>query len=373
MNTNICSIPQLKIFYLLAFLVSTHGICMEPARPLTRNKLSLSLASRDKDGRMPLHNAVHTMDTLRRLAELGAPLDAQDNEGNTALHLAVTQQKQQAAEYLIAQKASVNILNNGGLSPLCLAARFCDQKDEMIQMLIDAGAHVNIQEPVTGLTPLHMIYKQKGKGIPYLHDAIWALIKADARIDMQDATGHIPNDDLFIDMSCGFIDWVKENNIKMALKRLKQGVKCDSASLSIAQQNNCPQMVCLLLDYGAIPTKTSFKDTEKPTTKLLMTQVPRWLIKEQWNMFYKEKGVGTLLLLSCKELNFPKDVMKIIIRHAIMNAIIDEMTKRAQLHCSYTQENFLEGIYGFDDKVNQYVPQWTEQINKAMQINRTKQ
>ncbi len=397
MKSNMASLPQLTIFYLLAFLVTAHSMCMEQPRPLTRVKLSRSLASRDRDGRTPLHNAVHIRDTLRRLVELGAPLDAQDNLGNTALHLAVIQQKQQAVEYLISQKAAVNVVNNGGLSPLCLAARLCEQNDDLVKILVDAGAQVNIQEPVTGLTPLHMVYKQKERGIPHLRDAIRALIEAGARVDIQDATGHIPNDDLFAEMSRGFIGWVKENNIKMAHKHLKQGVKCDTDSLTFAANSNWIDMVCLLLDYGATPTITSFNNAKNLATKLLMTHVPRQLIKEQWNMFYKKNGVGTLLLLGCKELNFPKDVMKIIIRLAIKNAIIDEMTARALLFCAYAQENFLNGVYGFndpairqmsrsvrlemfgldsaylDDKVNQYVPQWIEQINKATQTNKTKQ
>ena len=242
-----------------------------------------SLCKPDQNGPTPLHHAVHNMDALREYVELGVPLDAQDIEGNTALHIAAAHKERPAVEYLLSQRASVNILNNNGLSPLCVAARYCDN---LVQLMVEHGAGLNLQ-PQTGLTPLHMIYEQKERGVAYLDLAIYALLDAGARINIKDATGKIAqaHKDTCIRLAvyAPFEKAVMQNDLTAAIKYIQQGIDIHTHDIGhalvakllgytkqgtqidinndehsfLATAQNCkhPAMVCLLLG----PWCTSYK------------------------------------------------------------------------------------------------------------------
>jgi hypothetical protein len=62
-----------------------------------------------------------------------------------------------------------------------------------------------------------------------------------------------------------------------------------------------------------------------------MTHVPSWLIKGQWNKIGKT-------LLCWKQCPIPKDVRKIIIYYAVIDALIDAMIKRTQAFCDLRRE-----------------------------------
>ncbi|CDK31056.1 ankyrin repeat domain-containing protein [Candidatus Babela massiliensis] len=85
------------------------------------------------------------------LVNRGLDIDAKDEEGNTALILAIKKNKKDLAKLLIKNKADTNSKNSTGYTALMIAiAR--DDKD-LVEMLIINGADINAQDN-RGYTPL---------------------------------------------------------------------------------------------------------------------------------------------------------------------------------------------------------------------------
>ena len=94
---------------------------------------------RDQSGQLPLHSAAKAnhVDCVELFVQLGADLNEKDNEGKTALYLAVEQGRY--IERLIKLGAEVNCASNFGLTPL-MRPVMCES---CIQLLLRKGAFVN--------------------------------------------------------------------------------------------------------------------------------------------------------------------------------------------------------------------------------------
>ncbi len=91
--------------------------------------------------------------TLRRLIEDGVSIDAVDDDGQTALCLALRSEQVEAASLLIRAGADVNTQGSNWGVPLMIAARL--GQTDIVRMLIERGADVNASLS-TGWTPLLM-------------------------------------------------------------------------------------------------------------------------------------------------------------------------------------------------------------------------
>lgn len=102
----------------------------------------------DQDGRTPLllacQNPSSSM-TARQLLRYGANPRAVDQLGNTALHLATDPHLVQA---LIASGAAVNASNQAGLTPLHLAVRHTTSRNQIVQLLAQAGCQLDQPTPL---------------------------------------------------------------------------------------------------------------------------------------------------------------------------------------------------------------------------------
>jgi quinoprotein dehydrogenase-associated probable ABC transporter substrate-binding protein len=109
---------------------------------------------RDPEGYAPLHIAARAGDAgmLKLLLEHHADPDEKDTDGWTALLYAVLENRAPALEALIAHHANVEATAPGGYSALQLAVE--EQKYGMANLLIDAGAAVNVQGGPERVTPL---------------------------------------------------------------------------------------------------------------------------------------------------------------------------------------------------------------------------
>lgn len=121
---------------------------------------------------------------VRELIDHGASLNVQDfNEGDTALHWATRSKDAMIVQMLIDAGAIVDIQNTKGLTALHLAAKH--NIHEIAQILIDCGAYLNTHD-VEDRTPLHWA------AINGCYDVAMVLINAGASKDSCDAYGHTP-------------------------------------------------------------------------------------------------------------------------------------------------------------------------------------
>ncbi len=85
------------------------------------------LNAQDKNGNSALHFALYVSpsfnvtEVVKLLLEAGINPNLRDKDGTTALHLAVTKNKRDLAELLLASKANPNLQNNQGQTPLDIA------------------------------------------------------------------------------------------------------------------------------------------------------------------------------------------------------------------------------------------------------------
>lgn len=85
------------------------------------------------------------LETLRPAIEAGIPLNMQDADGNTMLMLAAYHGHAPLVEFLAAQGAKVDLLNDRGQSPL--AGAVFKGFDDVVSVLVAAGADPDAGTP----------------------------------------------------------------------------------------------------------------------------------------------------------------------------------------------------------------------------------
>jgi uncharacterized protein len=103
----------------------------------------------DEYGRTPLHYAAVNGDfnALLRLLESGSPIDAQDDNGWTALHFATQDRHTKLVEELLRRSANPNLVNSHGNSPLWAGLMSARGDYSIVKKLLAAGAdpdHKNV-------------------------------------------------------------------------------------------------------------------------------------------------------------------------------------------------------------------------------------
>ncbi|USN50942.1 MAG: ankyrin repeat domain-containing protein [Myxococcales bacterium] len=122
----------------------------------------------------PLHLAANTgqIEVIEALIKSEAEVDEQDDQGNTALHLAIVRKEKDAVIALLEGGANPNIKeNSNSFTPLHLAAN--TGQIEVIEALIKSRAEVDEQDD-QGNTALHLAIVRKEK------DAVIALLDGGA-------------------------------------------------------------------------------------------------------------------------------------------------------------------------------------------------
>ena len=102
-------------------------------------------------------------DVMKVFVEAGAKLDGRCANGQTALHLAIRQNKLKVVDFILSQKNAKALLalkNERGFTPLHMALSSFQSSEELIKKLIDAGSDVNT-ENIYKESPLHDAVKQE--------------------------------------------------------------------------------------------------------------------------------------------------------------------------------------------------------------------
>lgn len=120
--------------------------------------------------------------TLQTLIAAGANLEAQDQEGNTALMLATKQKATKAVQLLIAAGANLEAQNQKGNTALmCAAQNGCA---EAAQILITAGANLEAQDQEGSTALFYAVTSSSGNT-----ETVRTLIAAGANLEAQHNSG----------------------------------------------------------------------------------------------------------------------------------------------------------------------------------------
>lgn len=143
------------------------------------------LESRDKFLHTPLLAAAHGghRAICEMLIKLGANLDALNDVGSTALHIAAANDRSAAVEYFMMKKHFLEAKNNKGNTPLLSAAR--NNATGVCEKLIQAGAKID-ETNNEGSNALHLAASEgKTRTVEFL-------AKYKPLLDAQNKNGHTP-------------------------------------------------------------------------------------------------------------------------------------------------------------------------------------
>ena len=184
----------------------------------------------------------NSIQEIKNLVKCGCNLNSQNEDGQTALMMALVNNNIKVAKILIKAGADVNIQDNNGFTPLMAASEIDEDKGddiELVRMLIEAGADINIKDVNDFSALMHASNHENLK-------IVKILIKAGADLDSQNEGG---NTALMIA--------VENNNIKIVKILVEAGADLDyqnedgDTALMIAVENNNIKIVKMLVEAGA--------------------------------------------------------------------------------------------------------------------------
>lgn len=197
---------------------------------------------KDSDGQTSLHQAVVSCNAniVEILINAGANLNIQDNLGRTALYQAAHHSFIDIIYILSRAGADLNIKNNNGYAALHSAVLVNHRK--VVQALIDAGADLDIQNK-NGYTALHCVVKNilkliaQGNVRPALYQTalnnnrktIEMLIDAGANLNIHDNKGRTVEQRAMISGNSDLIEI-------LAQARQKQEEKADAKAMARFEQ-----------------------------------------------------------------------------------------------------------------------------------------
>lgn len=126
------------------------------------------------------------LEKLQLLRQYEVHLDAQNSDGDTALHLVIRRFRSvEAVEALLSAGASTEIKDRQGRTPLFYALNL--EQEEKAMALLDGGANVNCQDE-TGRSLLHLAIASRRISTDFINRLVCATID----INQPDQNGHTP-------------------------------------------------------------------------------------------------------------------------------------------------------------------------------------
>jgi ankyrin repeat protein len=143
------------------------------------------VTARDRDGNTPCHCAAlnKNVEVMRQLISL-CDINAANNAGDTPCILATKYHNHVVLESLVRAGANVHAVGNDDLTAFAVAVHAED--DKSLEILVDANADVNIDEPGNHNTALHVAVELHN------HRLIAKLIAAGANLNATNECGDLP-------------------------------------------------------------------------------------------------------------------------------------------------------------------------------------
>lgn len=202
------------------------------------------------------------LDTLNELLRSGVDVNQKEDDGTTALEVAVGQNNLEMVRRLLSAGASIGTTNEDGRN--ILFALDDDSSEELIQVLIRAGANVN-QADDEGNTPLINAAEWDSA------ELIQALLDAGAYVNTQNEEG---NSALMVAAENGNAETLKVLLKAGAIHGLRNEDGDDA--LKLAEDNENEEVVEILRQAGAISYRVAepepepeTAETEPPTDEVL--------------------------------------------------------------------------------------------------------
>ncbi len=254
----------------MAWAAAERMLKSDPGSPA----LVAAICAQDEHGETPLHLAarrVKAAKVVTLLLERGADPNAKDAQGNTPLHMAVRSLNVPATELLLARGADVNIAQRRGHTPV----HWATASDRNIMVLLLAhGADLTTRDEF-GLTPLDVAADDGKDEMVELLLAHGAEVNDSRFTPLHHAAGH-PSPDVH-----SGVDRCKhEGRMKVIGRLLAHGANVNALShigttpLHRALDSGNAPVVKLLLLHGA---SVDFKDDNgQPLSERVKAFLARW-------------------------------------------------------------------------------------------------
>lgn len=262
------------------------------------------------------------IEKVKQLLSKGVDINAPEPEsGETPLLAAIDKSQCAAAEFLLQQRPNLNLEDKNGNTPLYLAVSRGDEALALVNLLLDAGAQVDLgpmKGDNAGVTPLHIACATGANG------CLETLLRRGASATKQIPSGATPlhtaaigGDKKTIDLLCkagGNVTALNADkrtplhncgitgNAKAAAALIQQGAAVDGADaegctpLMRAVMKNQAEVAKVLLSNGANPD-IIVRNTDTPLYPLFVaamngyTDLVRVLIDKGANVMAKVEGV----------------------------------------------------------------------------------
>lgn len=186
----------------LCLIDATNGGDLEYVKRLLAESVRVDAANASGD--TPLHRAAASgnVEMMRALLDAGAPIEAVGSADYTPLLAAAKSGQIKAVEYFLQAGANVHA---GDDDILCYA---CENKDclELVELLLQAGARVNVIGGWRRSTPLHVATEHD------LVAVVRCLLEAGAKVHTRDPSGWTP-----------FLNAALRSGVKMVQLLIKAG------------------------------------------------------------------------------------------------------------------------------------------------------
>ncbi len=340
-------------------------------------------------------------DCVDLLTNSKASVNAQNNNGDTPLHVAVRSRASlKTISKLVKKGACPNVLSGSKRTPLHLAITHWNAA---VGKLLALGADPNQPSGIEGSMPLCIAFRRQHGHVPDIADnVIQDLLEAGARIDRIE----------LYDLKCQthlhvlryvyapFISAIEDNDNATVKRYLDQGacryLDFDALSrtaqhslgdihnakypLNIATncQNPHPEMVCFLIDAGALEivghnlVRNAFTYGHLEMARLLISHIPHTRIIKQWN----KVALALLVCLNRLPQQLPGDARRLLCLYCVRVSCIAEQTENCRalfttkhfeferLGSSETERNSAYE-HAYTD-ISRNGPTWQKQIENAI-------